>query len=137
MSFTCLQENLILRASSHLEESTSSTTIAKIPTRCRLCSNTATAAGSSWRPTQPACQTGLAERRGFSAHGARWEVEDVWRVSGDGVEGEDALPEAEEIPEKPGTLHHMANWLDCVRRRAPQDLYCPRAPATAIRWPAS
>ena len=19
----------------------------------------------------------------------------------------------------------MANWLDCVRRRAPQDLYCP------------
>ena len=53
------------------------------------------------------------------------EVEDVWRVSGDGVEGEDALQEAEEIPEKPGTLHHMANWLDCIRRRAPQDLYCP------------
>ena len=53
------------------------------------------------------------------------EVEEVWRVSGDGVEGEDALQEAEEIPEKPGTLHHMANWLDCIRRRAPQDLYCP------------
>jgi predicted dehydrogenase len=53
------------------------------------------------------------------------EVENAWRISGDGVEGDQAIKEAEEIPEKPGTLHHMANWLDCVRRRAPQDLYCP------------
>ena len=53
------------------------------------------------------------------------EVENVWRVSGEGVEGDQAIKEAEEIPEKPGTLHHMANWLDCVRRRAPRDLYCP------------
>ena len=53
------------------------------------------------------------------------EVEDVWRISGDGIEKGDKIAEAEEIPEKPGTRHHMANWLDCVRRRAPEDLYAP------------
>ena len=53
------------------------------------------------------------------------EVEDRWRISGDGIESNDAIQEAEEIPEKPGTRHHMANWLDCVRRRAPEDLYAP------------
>ena len=53
------------------------------------------------------------------------EVEDRWRISGDGIESDDAIREAEEIPEKPGTRHHMANWLDCVRRRAPADLYAP------------
>ena len=53
------------------------------------------------------------------------EVEDPWRISGDGIESDDAIREAEEIPEKPGTRHHMANWLDCVRRRAPGDLYAP------------
>jgi hypothetical protein len=30
-----------------------------------------------------------------------------------------------EIPEKPGTLHHMANWLDAVRRRDHDTLYAP------------
>ncbi len=53
------------------------------------------------------------------------EVEDVWRVSGKGSEHSDALPGVEEIPEKPGTLHHMANWLDAVRRRDGAGLYAP------------
>ncbi|MBM3775042.1 MAG: Gfo/Idh/MocA family oxidoreductase [Acidobacteria bacterium] len=53
------------------------------------------------------------------------EVEDVWRISGDGSGRPDALKKSQEIPEKPGTLHHMANWLDCVRRRDPSRLYCP------------
>ena len=53
------------------------------------------------------------------------EVEDRWRISGDGIESDDAIKEAEEIPEKPGARHHMANWLDCVSRRAPGDLYAP------------
>ena len=50
-------------------------------------------------------------------------VENTWQISGDGSKNPDTLQETIEIPEKPGTQHHMANWLDCVRRRAPQDLY--------------
>ena len=53
------------------------------------------------------------------------EVEDVWRVSGEGSEHPNALAMKEEIPEKPGTLHHMANWLDAVRRRDHDALYAP------------
>ena len=53
------------------------------------------------------------------------EVENVWRVSGEGSEHPNALAEAQEIPEKPGTLHHMANWLDAVRRRDHEALYAP------------
>ena len=53
------------------------------------------------------------------------EVEDVWRVSGEGSEHPNALAGKEEIPEKPGTLHHMANWLDAVRRRDHDALYAP------------
>jgi len=52
-------------------------------------------------------------------------VENEWNISGDGSNNPNTLRETTEIPEKPGTLHHMANWLDCVRRRAPQDLYAP------------
>ncbi|HUG82384.1 MAG TPA: Gfo/Idh/MocA family oxidoreductase [Bryobacterales bacterium] len=50
-------------------------------------------------------------------------VENEWNISGDGSNNPGTLKDKVEIPEKPGTLHHMANWLDCVRRRAPQDLY--------------
>jgi hypothetical protein len=50
-------------------------------------------------------------------------VENEWNISGDGSNNAGTLKDKVEIPEKPGTLHHMANWLDCVRRRAPQDLY--------------
>ena len=32
---------------------------------------------------------------------------------------------SEEISDEPGTVHHMANWLDCVRRRDARSLYCP------------
>ena len=53
------------------------------------------------------------------------EVENVWRVSGDGSEHPNALAEEAEVPEKPGTLHHMANWLDAVRRRDHAALYAP------------
>jgi predicted dehydrogenase len=52
-------------------------------------------------------------------------VEDEWKISGDGSKNPNTLQETTEIPEKPGTKHHMANWLDCIRRRAPQDLYAP------------
>lgn len=52
-------------------------------------------------------------------------VENEWKTSGDGSNNPNTLQTTTEIPEKPGTLHHMANWLDCVRRRAPQDLYAP------------
>ena len=53
------------------------------------------------------------------------EVENVWRVSGEGSEHPNALAETREIPEKAGTLHHMANWLDAVRRRDHEALYAP------------
>ena len=53
------------------------------------------------------------------------EVENVWRVSGDGSEHPDSLTEAQDIPEKPGTQHHMANWLDAMRRRDRSILYAP------------
>jgi predicted dehydrogenase len=54
-------------------------------------------------------------------------VEDDWQISGDGSNNPNTLQTTTEIPEKPGTKNHMANWLDCVRRRAPQDLYAPVA----------
>ena len=53
------------------------------------------------------------------------EVENVWQVSGKGSEHPNALAGVKEIPEKPGTLHHMANWLDAVRRRDHDALYAP------------
>ena len=53
------------------------------------------------------------------------EVENVWQVSGKGSEHPNALAGVKEIPEKPGTLHHMANWLDAVRQRDHDALYAP------------
>jgi len=53
------------------------------------------------------------------------EVENEWRLSGDGSKRRDALKQSTVIEEAKGTLHHMANWLDCVRRRSKHDLYCP------------
>ncbi len=52
-------------------------------------------------------------------------VENEWKIMGDGSKNPDTLQETIEIPEKPGVKHHMANWLDCIRRRAPQDAYAP------------
>jgi len=52
------------------------------------------------------------------------EVEDTWRVSGDGSEHPDALPDEQEVPEKPSD-HHMANWLDAIRRRDRDAVYAP------------
>lgn len=53
------------------------------------------------------------------------EVEDVWRLSGDGSKRRDHIEKAREIEAAPGVLHHMANWLDCVRRRDRQGVACP------------
>jgi predicted dehydrogenase len=50
------------------------------------------------------------------------EYEDKFRISGDGVKSPDALTTAEDIPDDPA-MHHMANWLDCVRRRDPKGCY--------------
>lgn len=62
--------------------------------------------------------------RVMGTHGTL-EVEDVWRVSGKGSEHPKALASEEDITEKPGTMHHMANWLDAVRRRDHDALYAP------------
>jgi predicted dehydrogenase len=48
-----------------------------------------------------------------------------WTISGAGVTDPKAMKESVPITEKPGTLHHMANWLDCVRRRDREGAYCP------------
>ncbi len=62
--------------------------------------------------------------RVLGTHGTL-EVEDVWRVSGEGSKRRGALKESQEISDAPNTLHHMANWLDCVRKRDRKGLYCP------------
>jgi predicted dehydrogenase len=53
------------------------------------------------------------------------EVENVWRISGEGSGLPNRIQTPGEIPDEPGTMHHMANWLDCVRRRDRAALYCP------------
>ena len=65
--------------------------------------------------------------RGSRIHGTRGtlQYEDQWRISGDGVKGTGRLAEILEVEDEPETLHHMANWLDCVRRRDTAGLYCP------------
>lgn len=62
----------------------------------------------------------------FQVQGTRGTLlfETDFRVTGAGVKSTDAV-EAREIGEAPGTMHHMANWLDCVRRRNHGDLYAP------------
>ena len=62
--------------------------------------------------------------------------ESPWRVSGDGIRGDQALKsghkqmEGEYIASAPGAMAnhrfpHMANWLDCVRRRDVDGVQCP------------
>jgi hypothetical protein len=53
------------------------------------------------------------------------EVEQEWRISGDGSKRRDAVKETTPIPDAPNTLDHMANWLNCVRRRDREGVYCP------------
>jgi predicted dehydrogenase len=53
------------------------------------------------------------------------EVLSEWRVSGRGSGGPAAIKEAQPITDAPKVLHHMANWLDCVRRREQKGLACP------------
>ena len=53
------------------------------------------------------------------------EVEDGWRLSGAGIKSDVRISQAQEIPDAPNTLHHMANWFDCVRRRYREGIYCP------------
>ena len=51
-------------------------------------------------------------------------VEQDFRLTGDGVKSKERIAETTEIPDAPGTLHHMANWLDCVRRQDVRGTYC-------------
>jgi hypothetical protein len=53
------------------------------------------------------------------------EGEEVYRISGEGSEHPNKIKTPEAIPDEPGTMHLMANWLDCVRRRDRKGLYCP------------
>lgn len=53
------------------------------------------------------------------------EVEDVWRLSGDGSKRGDRIQQAQEITAAPGVVHHMANWLQAIRTRKKDSLYCP------------
>ena len=43
----------------------------------------------------------------------------TWRWSGEGIKSQDRIY-TEDYWDPPAALHHMANWLDCVRRRANQ-----------------
>jgi len=73
--------------------------------------------------------TGLsnADGKSFVVQGTRGtlEFEKSFRVSGGGVKSPNRVTETREIADAPGTLHHMANWLDCVRRRDSAGLYAP------------
>ena len=51
------------------------------------------------------------------------EVEFTWRWSGEGIKSQDRIY-TEDYWDPPAALHHMANWLDCVRRRDSAGLYC-------------
>ena len=53
------------------------------------------------------------------------EYEHEWRISGDGVRSGDRITTTQAIPDDPSAVHHMANWLDCIRRRDAQGIYCP------------
>jgi hypothetical protein len=53
------------------------------------------------------------------------EVEYNWKISGEGSEAADKLRETREITDAPNAVHHMVNWLQCVRKRTPSETYCP------------
>lgn len=58
-----------------------------------------------------------------------------WQVSGEGIadwsdhrqitEADDRILKPQEILGDPNTMHHMANWLACIRGRDPAGIYCP------------
>lgn len=52
------------------------------------------------------------------------EYEQGWRLHGNDVKFPDRIGETTEIVDDPTAMHQMANWLDCVRRRSKDDLYC-------------
>ena len=52
-------------------------------------------------------------------------MEQDFRLTGDGIKSKGRIPDTIEIPDAPGTLHHMANWLDCMRRQDVNGTYCP------------
>lgn len=53
------------------------------------------------------------------------DVEEGWRISGEGVDHPDRIKTEQPIPDDPTAVHHMANWLDSVRRRDAKSLYAP------------
>ena len=67
--------------------------------------------------------TGKATRV-LGTHGTM-EVEEPWRISRHGTKRRDRIQDVTPIEDEPNTLHHMAHWLDCVRRRDAAGLYCP------------
>ena len=47
-----------------------------------------------------------------------------WRFTGKGVKSDGKVADMVEVPDAPGEVSHMANWLDAVRQRDPKRLYC-------------
>ena len=47
-----------------------------------------------------------------------------WRFTGKGVKADGKVGDMVEVPDAPGEVSHMANWLDAVRQRDPKRLYC-------------
>ena len=47
-----------------------------------------------------------------------------WRFTGKGVKADGKVGDMVDVPDAPGEVSHMANWLDAVRQRDPKRLYC-------------
>ena len=47
-----------------------------------------------------------------------------WRFTGKGVKADGKVGDMVEVPDAPGEVSHMANWLDAVRQRDAKRLYC-------------
>ena len=62
--------------------------------------------------------------RVIGTHGTL-ECERDWKVSGKGSRRRDALKTSADVAEAPNVQHHMANWLDAVRRQDASRLYAP------------
>jgi predicted dehydrogenase len=69
--------------------------------------------------------TGVGATNRFCGTRGTMEVEYNWKISGEGSEAADKLRETREITDAPNAVHHMVNWLQCVRKRTPSETYCP------------
>ena len=48
-----------------------------------------------------------------------------WHFSGEGVNANGKVGDMVSIPDAPGEISHMANWLNAVRHQDSKSLYCP------------